>query len=437
MSREYSTKRKPWLRGDGKIQLTLFEVSTNSNASTPSYTTTRMRNAKNYLFVLLGSLLLITFWSSYSFYSSSAKGADVGHLNVISQPSGTAIPYLKNILGFKGAEPTGVKSVATELATSVSAAALPTASPKNDGSTSDNYTTTLVVGRLNKEVWGVQWIHDELPNLTSKAIYIVDDPGAPYHLDENNGRESMVYLTYIIDHYNELNDVTIFLHSSREAWHNNVLFRQDSVPMVNNLQPQWVIEKGYFNTRCELYPGCPDWILFNANKTVSDASNRLLDMFNTQLWHRLFPGQAEPELLSQPCCSQFAASRDAIHAVGLEQWIRIRDWLADAGVGDGYTGRIMEYLWHYIFLQKEQLCPSMKECYCKGYGVCFEDDTLLEEYNQLRIDVDYAGGRAGMLFGPNPVGDAQTVTDEFHRLDDKKKEYEDFLPRRLGLEKEG
>ncbi len=394
-----------------------------------------MRNTKNYFFVLLASLFLVTFWYSYNFYSSTSTDAYAGHLDVKSHPSGPAIPYLKNLLSFKAAKSDGSESLATESATRTSVTS-PTASTKDLGSTSDNYTTTLVVGRLNKEVWGVQWIHDELPNLTSKAIYIVDDPGAPYHLNENNGRESMVYLTYIIDHYDELNDVTIFLHSSRDAWHNNVLFRQDSVPMVNNLRPQWVIEKGYFNTRCELYPGCPDWILFNANKTVSDASNRLLDMFNSKLWQRLFPGQTEPEILSQPCCSQFAASRDAIQAVGLEQWIRIRDWLADAGVGDGYTGRIMEYLWHYIFLQREELCPSMKECYCEGYGVCFEDDTLLEEYNQLRIDVDYAGGRAGMLFGPNPVGDANTVTAELHRLEDKKKEYEDFLPRRLGLEKE-
>lgn len=73
-----------------------------------------------------------------------------------------------------------------------------------------NYTSTLVIARTKEEE--MEWLQRELPDQQT-AIYVVDDPSAPLHPPKNKGHEVMVYLTYIIDHYDELADVTLFMHA--------------------------------------------------------------------------------------------------------------------------------------------------------------------------------------------------------------------------------
>lgn len=75
---------------------------------------------------------------------------------------------------------------------------------------SHNYTSTLVIARTKEE--DMSWLQKEIPD-QSTAIYVVDDPSAPLHPPKNKGHEVMVYLTYIIDHYDELADVTMFMHA--------------------------------------------------------------------------------------------------------------------------------------------------------------------------------------------------------------------------------
>lgn len=48
-----------------------------------------------------------------------------------------------------------------------------------------------------------------------------------------------------------------------------------------------------------------------------------------------------------------------------------RKWLLTTGIEDQFSGRIFEYIWHYIFTGHEVYCPSMSNCYCDGYGLCF------------------------------------------------------------------
>lgn len=38
---------------------------------------------------------------------------------------------------------------------------------------------------------------------------------------------------------------------------------------------------------------------------------------------------------------------------------------------DQFSGRIFEYIWHYIFTGHETYCPAENTCYCDGYGICF------------------------------------------------------------------
>src|SRR5579871_6716500 len=59
---------------------------------------------------------------------------------------------------------------------------------------SENYTRTLVMGRLKED--DVSWIDTSLPGLNT-AIYVVndDDPNARLRIPENKGHQAMVYLT--------------------------------------------------------------------------------------------------------------------------------------------------------------------------------------------------------------------------------------------------
>ena len=82
-----------------------------------------------------------------------------------------------------------------------------------------NYTRTLVLASTKEE--DTSWVSTELADLLaphgqlSTAIYVVNDKTAPLHPPKNKGHEVMVYLSYIIDFYDELPDVSIFMHAHR------------------------------------------------------------------------------------------------------------------------------------------------------------------------------------------------------------------------------
>jgi hypothetical protein len=119
------------------------------------------------------------------------------------------------------------------------------------------YTKTIIVPKTRED--NVEWISDhfgEDPNVHS-VIYAVDDADTAFHTPMNKGHEVMAYLTFIIEHYDRLSDVNIFLHSHQYAWHNNDLLDNDAVQMIRRLSPERVQRVGYMNMRCHWGPGCP------------------------------------------------------------------------------------------------------------------------------------------------------------------------------------
>ncbi|KAL9621282.1 MAG: hypothetical protein Q9160_004303 [Pyrenula sp. 1 TL-2023] len=132
--------------------------------------------------------------------------------------------------------------------------------PKTPSSPSPHHRT-LVIARTSSE--DVRWLYDELSreqNLTL-AVYTVDNDngnnGAPnmYTVPANKGHEVMPYLTYIIDHYHNLSDVTLFMHAHRYSWHNNDLLDGDAAKMIRWLNTEKVVREGYMVRIC-----FPDYI---------------------------------------------------------------------------------------------------------------------------------------------------------------------------------
>lgn len=247
---------------------------------------------------------------------------------------------------------------------------------------SQNYSRTLVIASTSKEdtTWLAELANE--PDL-STAVYVVDEPHASLTVPNNKGHEVMVYLTYIIDHYDKLADITIFMHAHRVTWHNNDLMFSDAVEMVRRLSSPKVTRDGYMNMRCHLEPGCPDHI----HPSVADDNDGNIPeaVVIGRAWLELFPNaEAPPTVLSQPCCAQFALSRERILNLPLEQYIFFRRWLLDTDLDDRLSGRVWEYVWQYIFAGVDEFCPTESICYCDGYGICFGGEEKYQEWFATR-----------------------------------------------------
>jgi hypothetical protein len=242
-----------------------------------------------------------------------------------------------------------------------------------------NYTQIIVVPKMKAE--DISWLEQELPD-TPKAVYVVDDRRAPLHPPKNKGNEAMVYLSYIIDHYHKLPDISVFIHAHQYAWHNNDILNADTAVMLQYLSAPRVIREGYMNLRCQWYPGCPGWL--HPKSAKEEDSEKKEEILVAKAWAELFPHDPVPETLGQPCCSQFAVSRDRIMAVPLKEYERLRNWLLKTKLKNSISGRIFEYLWQYLWTGSPIICPSMHACYCDGYGACFDSEEKFQEWFQLR-----------------------------------------------------
>ncbi|KAK4693603.1 hypothetical protein P7C71_g3830, partial [Lecanoromycetidae sp. Uapishka_2] len=247
--------------------------------------------------------------------------------------------------------------------------------PKPSGSA---YTRVVVIPRTKDE--NVSWIGDELPDINT-VVYVANNPKEPLHPPRNKGREVMIYLTYIIDHYEALPDIMIFMHAHRYSHHNNDLLGYDAVQMIRRLSSDHVIREGYFNMRCHWRPGCPEW-LHPHNKV--ESLERQEEEVLSRCWEELFPWEPLPKALGQPCCAQFALSKQRVHAIPLSHYVFYRDWMMRTPLSDYVSGRIWEYSWQFLFTGQSTLCPAEHICYCDGFGVCFGGAAEYKEFEDLR-----------------------------------------------------
>lgn len=251
---------------------------------------------------------------------------------------------------------------------------------------SKTFTRNLVMARTKKE--NVTWLDqvDLGPEIT-KMIYVADDPTAPLHPPKNKAHEVMTYLTYIIDFYDQLPDISIFMHAHRFAWHNDDLLNYDTSEMIKRLSGERVQRQGYMNMRCQWIPGCPEWI---HPGQIEPDHEKLEQSLMAEAWAELFPLKPIPDVLAQPCCSQFALSRNKIRELPRETYSRFRDWVLRSEHRDAMSGRIFEYLWQVIFTDQSTFCPNQRTCYCDGFGVCFETEETFDKWFEIRYHMKKA-----------------------------------------------
>ncbi|KAL2074506.1 hypothetical protein VTL71DRAFT_8284 [Oculimacula yallundae] len=241
------------------------------------------------------------------------------------------------------------------------------------------YTRTLIIPRTESE--NTDWVQEyfDKDEYFDYKIYVVDDATASLFPPKNKGHEVMVYLTYIIDHYHNLSDVNIFMHSHRKAWHNNELLDSDAVQVVSRLSSDRVQREGYMNLRCQWDPGCPGWM--RPGSVEEDVGKQEQTML-AKSWSELFPEDPIPNVLAQPCCAQFAVSGDRIRSLPRERYVFFRDWLLGTNLSDYFSGRVFEYIWQFVFTGVNVMCPREHVCYCDGFGVCFGGEAEYVAYQE-------------------------------------------------------
>lgn len=218
-------------------------------------------------------------------------------------------------------------------------------------------------------------------NDLQQAIYVVDDENAPLRVPVNKGNEAMVYLSYMIDFYDKLPDVSTFMHSHEASWHVSELFNRSSIQVVTRLSLEKVVREGYVNLRCELEPGCPVSAQLDRIED-GDSMSRMSKVMADSLL-QLLPGQSLPPVLAQACCAQFSLSRESIQHHPKQYYQHLRDWLIKSDYPNVVSGRVFEYAWHYLFTSKPVFCPSEHMCYCDAYRICFQTEAAWNQYISL------------------------------------------------------
>eukprot|EP01062_Namystynia_karyoxenos_P043416 TRINITY_DN31808_c0_g1_i1.p1 TRINITY_DN31808_c0_g1~~TRINITY_DN31808_c0_g1_i1.p1 ORF type:complete len:360 (+),score=76.53 TRINITY_DN31808_c0_g1_i1:89-1081(+) len=203
------------------------------------------------------------------------------------------------------------------------------------------------------------------PDLSDGYVQWADAAGSRQWLanfmDENSG-----YLRFIIDNYENLPDVTVFLHGKPQA-HNAAV--GDWVRCLRDDYPQKAGSGGFvFLTRTLVRNRC---IVDGSNVSVlpkwkqgpRQGEDRDYGVFADYWvrfpWHLLGLGRV-PQCASFYCCGQFAASRAALRSRPLATWRQLWSHSVDYvlneqvskrfhGLATRSVGGIYEHTWHLLF----------------------------------------------------------------------------------------
>ena len=181
--------------------------------------------------------------------------------------------------------------------------------------------------------------------------YDVDKPDnkdPKLRFPETKGHEAMVYLSFIIDHYDDLPWSVIFVHGHREAWHQE----DDIFNIVGALNRVALARQGYISLRCDWYPSCPAEMRPIHHDSVvwgPDPHTKGTEAAIAGNWRLLFPDEQIPDTIASPCCAQFAVTRQAIMKRPKTDYERLREWLMSSLLEDYLSGRVIEKLWAYLF----------------------------------------------------------------------------------------
>jgi hypothetical protein len=197
-----------------------------------------------------------------------------------------------------------------------------------------------------------------------------------------------MYFTYLQDFYHDLADVNIFVHADEISWHVDAPLQKSLSFALPRLDLEEVVRRGYLNLRATWRGSgernsCPNG--FSTSATLRD-NPKGEEFLMGRAFKANFPGESVPDVLSGPCCSQFAVSRAAVLSRPLEQYERSVKFLIDSNWSDQMIGRTWEHMWPWLFKRQANDCHTEWKMLCMMYGVCFKDQEDFDLYIELWVE---------------------------------------------------
>ena len=178
---------------------------------------------------------------------------------------------------------------------------------------------------------------------------IISKNGIQKETPPNRGNEAATYLEYIIKNYNDLSDISIFIHAHQYSWHNHIA----ADITINKL----TFEYDYYNINDI---STPEYIDVPSLKELCHGGKILLNA-NKQIIEGGIKQEIDVEKIKYRPSAMFYVKRENILKYPVQVyndwygWLmtRIDDNLPKINIGNlspsDQSGRVFEYTWHIIF----------------------------------------------------------------------------------------
>jgi hypothetical protein len=228
-----------------------------------------------------------------------------------------------------------------------------------------------------RHVEDISWLDVKLGDI-DHLVYQHLDPEAVHNVDFNNGREASAYVSYIIENYDKLPNMLIFMHGHEQSWHH-----KQKVEVMQNMNWDIVRQLGFVNLRYLEIPQPDgwdhqwlphglegDWLhpkaknftdqkLFDKPHGVvhghADAEMRFSKLM-AQDWHVFEPELGPvPELVHSPLGAEFVVTKERILLRPLSFYQKVFKYMKHWAGGEDLDpiwrdpGYVLEPLWSFIF----------------------------------------------------------------------------------------
>jgi hypothetical protein len=232
----------------------------------------------------------------------------------------------------------------------------------------------LILSRFKEDTTWVD-MYLNIPHV----VYQGGNPSAIHPVLPDAGLESLAYLRFILDNYDNLPDHMAFIHAHRTSRHVD-----DMVPLLQHLK--WDAD-GFFNLNVRYMYGRFQKKLLEEAEVEYGSGNVLEDPIWQKKYHTLaqtayirqfwrdyltpYYNETFPDVVASPCCAQFVVSKERVLRHPKELYRKIADWLVSMQIPSHWSARVMEYTWHVLWgngpVEKQRHLCDVTE------GLCGQD----------------------------------------------------------------
>ncbi|KAJ8068575.1 hypothetical protein OCU04_002289 [Sclerotinia nivalis] len=224
------------------------------------------------------------------------------------------------------------------------------------------------------------------------------------------GLESLIYLKYIYEAYDNLSPISIFVDKWEKTKYTFPLSETD---LINRLDLATVQSRGFL-------PFC-----------FQDASSSGINDSIISLFYQHFPND---QMLDKfmALCGRFAVSRDAIRSVPREQYLHHANLLRRT-CATSDAGKEWNVMWKYLFLHGDTTEVAASKSLCQSWGMCF-DEGEWENLNGLWNDMEIAREKLELM---EQLGKTFDLSEEIQALEHELKELRSVVESTRGINVRG